>query len=96
MRDQDLIPADEICVRYQVERQFVRSLNDSGIIEIITVKETEYIHCDHLAQFEKMMRLHHDLQINIEGLEAITHLLDKVKSLQNDNLRLQNRLGIYE
>ena len=96
MRDQDLIPADEICVRYQVERQFVSSLKDSGIIEIVTIRETEYIHCDHLAQFEKMMRLHHDLHINIEGLEAVTHLLNKVETLQIDNRRLRNRLGIYE
>lgn len=96
MRDRDLIPADEICIHYQVERQFVRSLNDSGIIEIVTVQETEYIHCDHLAQFEKMMRLHHDLHINVEGLEAVNHLLDKLESLQKDNRKLRNRLGLYE
>lgn len=96
MKKEDLIPAEEICVRYKVERQFVSSLFESGIIEIITVEETEYVHCDHLANFEKMMRLHHDLEINLEGLEAINHLLEQIKQLQKDNRRLKNRLGLYE
>lgn len=96
MRNEDLIPAEEICVRYKVERQFVSSLYESGIIEIVTVEETEYIHCDHLADFERMMRLHKDLDINLEGLEAISHLLEQINKLQNDNRQLRNRLGLYE
>ena len=96
MKNEDLIPADEICVRYKVERQFVSSLYESGIIEMVTIQETEYIHCDHLADFEKMMRLHKELDINLEGLEAINHLLRKINQLQEDNLRLKNRLGLYE
>ncbi|HKJ48061.1 MAG TPA: chaperone modulator CbpM [Christiangramia sp.] len=96
MKNEELIPADEICVRYQVERQFVSSLYESGIIEIVTVQETEYIHCDHLADFEKMMRLHKELNINLEGLEAINHLLKQIQDLQKDNIRLRNRLGLYE
>ncbi|MFV8225201.1 chaperone modulator CbpM [Christiangramia aquimixticola] len=96
MKEQDLIPADVICVQYKVERWFVNALGESGIIEIIKQQETEYIHCDHLAQFEKMMRLHRDLQINMEGLEAINHLLNKVEELQKDNRRLKNRLDLYE
>ena len=96
MKEEDLILAEEICVRYQVERQFITSLKDSGIIEIVTVQETEYIHCDHLAQFEKMRRLHEELEINMQGLEAINHLLGKLEHLQSENLKLKNRLGLYE
>jgi len=96
MRKEDLIPAEEICIRYKVERQFVSSLYESGIIEIVIIEETEYIHCDHLASFEKMMRLHGELDINLEGLEAINHLLGQIEKLQSDNTRLKNRLGLYE
>ncbi|MCH4822631.1 chaperone modulator CbpM [Gramella lutea] len=96
MRNEDLIPAEEICVRYKVERQFVSSLYESGIIEIERVEEIEYIHCDHLANFERMMRLHKELDINLEGLEAISHLLEQIENLQKDNLQLRNRLRLYE
>ena len=96
MKNEELIPVEEICVRYKVERQFISSLYESGIINIVIVEETEYIHNDHLADFEKMMRLHKELNINLEGLEAINHLLTKINELQNDNRQLRNRLGLYE
>jgi len=96
MRKEDLIPAEEICVHYNIEHQFISALYESGIIEIVTVKETEYIHCDHLADFERMMRLHRELDINLEGLEAINHLLNQINKLQEDKRKLKNRLDIYE
>ncbi|MBZ9728205.1 chaperone modulator CbpM [Salegentibacter sp. JZCK2] len=96
MNLEDLIPTDEICTRYKVERTFVSSLYESGLIEIITVEETQYVHCDEISEFERLWRLHYDLDINLEGLEAIQHLLEQVKKLQKQNLRLKNRLGLYE
>tara|TARA_R100000789_G_scaffold40954_1_gene42623 strand:- start:63 stop:353 length:291 start_codon:yes stop_codon:yes gene_type:complete len=96
MKKENLIPADEICIRYKVEHQFVTSLNESGIIKIVRIEETEYVDCNELGQLEKMMRLHQDLDINLEGLEAIHHLLNKLNQLQKDNRRLKNRLGLYE
>lgn len=96
MKKDNLIPAEEICVRYKVERQFVSSLFESGIIEIVTIEETEYISDEHLSEFERMIRLSRDLEINIEGLEAIHHLLGQIRKLQQDNRNLRNRLGLYE
>ena len=96
MRTEDLIPADEICIKYKVERQFIRSLNDNGIIELVTVEEIEYLPFNHLTNFEKMMRLHRDLEINMEGISAIHHLLDQLHKLKKDNRKLKNRLGLYE
>ena len=96
MKNDELIPADEVCIRYKIEKTFVQSLNESGIIEVIMVEETEYIHCDELSNIEKFMRLHRDLDINLEGIEAIHHLLNQIRQLQKDNRRLKNRLGLYE
>ena len=92
----DLIEIDELCIRYKVEHTFIRSLSESGLIEIISLKQKEYVHCDKITEFEKMHRLYHDLNINLEGLEAIQHLLKKLKELQKTNLKLQNRLNRYE
>lgn len=96
MNLKDLIATDEICTRYRVERTFIQSLNESGLIEVIRVEQREYLHCDKIGEFEKMHRLHHDLNINVEGLEAIQHLLKQVKQLQKDNRKLRNRLSIFE
>jgi chaperone modulatory protein CbpM len=96
MNKQELIPADEICVKYKVERHFISSLYESGLIEVVTIEEQEYIPCDSLVDFERMTRLHRDLEINLEGLEAVHHLLRQIDQLQRDNLNLRNRLGLYE
>ena len=96
MRKEDLIAADEICVRYKVERQFLSFLSESGIIEVVRMEETEYVPHDYLGEFERMNRLYRDLDINLEGLEAIHHLLQQIEKLQKDNRRLRNRLGLYE
>lgn len=96
MRKEDLIAADEICFKYKVERRFLSFLGESGIIEVVRMQETEYIPTDHLAEFERMNRLYRDLDINMEGLEAIHHLLKQIEKLQRDNRQLKNRLGLYE
>ena len=96
MKLDDLITTEELCERYSVEHTFIRSLNNSGLLEVITVEKREYVPCDKMAEFEKMLRLHYDLEINLEGLEAIKHLLDRLSSLKEENLKLRNRLGLYE
>jgi len=36
--------------------------------------------------------LYHDLEINIAGIEAITHLLERVEQLQEEMRVLRNRV----
>lgn len=92
----DLILMDEICTHYHVERRFVRALHDSDIIPIETVKQKEYIPTEKISEFEKMRRLHYEMNINLEGLEAIRDLLHKVEKLQQEKQHLKNRLRLYE
>jgi hypothetical protein len=42
------------------------------------------------------VRLHYDLDINLEGIEAITYLLNRVKNMQAEIIALKNRLRLYE
>lgn len=96
MNLEDLIATEELCERYKVEHTFIRSLNESGLIEVITIERREYIPGNKMAEFEKMCRLHYELNINIEGLEAVQHLLKQLTKLQEKNRQLRNRLDLYE
>ncbi len=42
------------------------------------------------------MRLHYDMEINVEGIEAINYLLQRMKTLQAEMVSLKNRLRLYE
>ncbi|WP_081210358.1 chaperone modulator CbpM [Salegentibacter sediminis] len=96
MNLEDLIPTEEICMRYKVEQTFISSLSQSGLIKIVTVEKSQYVPTDEIAAFEKLRRLHYELNINLEGLEAIQHLLAQLEELQLQNRKLKNRLGLYE
>lgn len=92
----DLILTDDICTHYHVERRFIHALHESGIIHIETVEHKEYIPVEKISEFEKMRRLHYEMDINIEGLESIQVLLEKIRALQSEKQRLENRLRIFE
>ena len=56
----------------------------------------QYLQLKQLHKVEKMMRLHYDLQINLEGLDVISNLLSQLESHQNEIILLKNRLQFYE
>lgn len=91
-----LISAEEFCINHQIEISFIFFLQEFGLVEVTTIKETSYIDADQLQKLEKILRLYYDLDINIEGIEAITHLLNRVNDMQAEITTLKNRLSLYE
>jgi hypothetical protein len=96
MRTRKLIAINEFCVHHNIEISFVRSLLQTGLIEITTIEETEFIKVDQLRQLERIICLHDELDINMEGIETITHLLQRMNAMQNEIILLRNRLRLYE
>ncbi|WP_018612026.1 chaperone modulator CbpM [Segetibacter koreensis] len=96
MQTNDLILAEEFCSHYNVGLSFINSLKQFGLIEVTSVEETYYIPQAELKKLEQLARLHYDLDINLEGIDAITHLLGRIKDLQSEITSLKNRLSLYE
>jgi hypothetical protein len=96
MENEELIPLEVFCIQYQIEISFIQSLSEYGLIEIVAMEEKEYLHQEHIRDLERMIRLHYDLDINIEGIEAIAHLLQRVDHLQGEVNTLKNKLRFYE
>lgn len=96
MQTDDLILAKEFCSHYNVGLPFINSLRHFGLIEITLVEETSYIPQGELRKLEQLVRLHYDLDINLEGIDAISHLLEKIKEMQSEISQLKNRLSLYE
>jgi len=96
MQKNKLIAINEFCLNHNIEISFVSSLQQTGLIEITTIKETEFIDTDQLRQLEKIVRFYYELDINLEGIETITYLLERINSMQNEILALRNRLRLYE
>ena len=96
MENNELIPVYQFCVTHKIELSFITSLQQYGLVEITTIEEQPYFTESQLGGVEKFVRLHYDLDINIEGIEAIGHLLEKLETIQARNIQLANRLSLYE
>ena len=96
MNKVNLIPANEFCASHEIEISFIDSLQEAGLIEITTIEETEYVQESQLNELERIVRLYYELDINLEGIETVIHLLQRIKNMQDEITLLKNRLRLYE
>lgn len=96
MHLKSLIDIHTFCTNHNVELSFVRALQQNGLIEMVLVQDQPYIHEEQLFQLEKFTRMHYDLEINLEGIETIHHLLTKIDAMQREITDLKNKLRFYE
>jgi hypothetical protein len=93
---ENVIPLQQLCTYYKVEMSFFTKLNEFGLIEIITIEKCLFIEKEKTSDLEKIIRLHNELDINLEGIDTIFNLLEKVRNLQSELLSTKNRLRLYE
>jgi len=92
----NLIAIDTFCNSHEIEVSIIHDINQSGLIELVLVENNYFIKIEHLSDLEKIIRLYRELNVNTEGISAIFHLLNKINFLQEENIFLKNRLGVYE
>lgn len=96
MKIEDLVLIETLSKHYDIEVTFFSSLDELGLIQITTIKSIGYIHHNQIQNLEKMIRMHHDLEINIQGIDAAFNLLNKIDVLQKELQIAKNRLRLYE
>lgn len=88
----NLIATKEISTYHDVEYTFINSLGEAGLVKLKVVKKDTYVPETELQKLEKMIRMHHELDINVAGIEAIIHLLERVEQMQEELRVLRNRV----
>jgi len=96
MQTENMIVLDEFCSNHEVEISFIRSLEEYGLIETIIVNKTVCVRGNELSKLEQIVRLHQELNINPEGIDAINILLKRIESMQNEITALRNKLDFYQ
>ena len=96
MKTINFIPLVQLCSHYEVKTSFFNALNEAGLIEITTVEKVSCLHQDKINDVEKMIRIHHELNVNIEGIDVVFNLLNKMDDLQSEINAVRNRLRLYE
>ena len=91
----DLIIISDYCSRCNIEPDFVMMLGEDGLIDIEIRNNVSYFPAEQLNELERYAHLYYDLSINMEGIDAIRHLLARVEDLQQKVRRLENELRFY-
>lgn len=95
MATTDLIHIQKVCNCHEIKFSFIHELDELGLIEIHSVDNDKFIHENQLKDVEKMIRMHHELNINIEGIDAIYNLQQRIHQLEEELLQTKNRLKAF-
>lgn len=96
MEEQHLIPARDFCTHYNVEYHFITSLQHHGLIEVTHIEDDDFIDHEQLLKLERFARMHYEMDINIEGIEAISNLLQQINEMQDELNAFRNKLSFYQ
>ena len=91
----DLIIINDFCDRCHVDPSFIMELEEDGLIEVRVIDEERYLPTSQLAELERYTHLYYDLSINIAGIDAIHHMLERIALLQQEVRSLRNDLEFY-
>ena len=95
MEDEQLIPLHQLCIHHNVEVTFIQSLEEYGLIELTILEEQKFLPASQISELEKMIRLHYDLDVNLEGIDVIHHLLKKLEDAQEEIYRLKSKMKFH-
>ena len=70
-------------------------LEEGGLIEVRAEAGEHYLLVAQLPEVERYSRMYYDLSINIEGIDAIHHLLERMEGMRREINSLHNRLSLY-
>ena len=96
MKRSNYISADEFFSIWSIELSLINSPKENGLIESVAERETTFIDVTKLCQLEKLIRFYFELDINVEGIDSILQLLQRINALHDENIALRNRLHLFE
>ncbi len=92
----DIIIVSEYCRKINLDPSFLYELEESGLISISIEDGEKYFESSQLPVLEKYIRMHYDLSINVEGIDVIQNMQNRMTELEERIIHLRNRLRIYE
>lgn len=96
MKQENYISVKTFCQHHGVKESFVYSMYEFELLQIDDSTEEALLSTDELPILEKMVRLHKELDINPEGVQAVYHLLQQVEGLQEEVAALKRKLDRFD
>lgn len=91
----ELIIVSEYCHKCHIEPSFIDMLQEGGLIEVRTEAGERYLLLSQLPDVERYSRMYYDLSINMEGIDAIHHILERMEGMRREINSLRSQLLLY-
>lgn len=92
--DTELIIISDYCSHCQIEPEFLFSLQEVGLIELLEQEEQFYINTSQLRDLERYTRWHYELSINVEGIDVVQNLMDRIKEMESEISSLREKMKL--
>lgn len=90
------IRIQEFCEGHNLSETFVFELHDLGVIKVRHIDNLAVFPARDLSRLERLVRLHRDLELNAQGLQAVEHVLKQLESARQEIRELRSILGRWE
>ncbi len=86
----------EYCRWSETEPAFLEELESEGLIQV-SIRETQkYIDEEQLDRLERFRRWHYEMDVNVQGIDAMHYLVGKIERLNREVRHLEARLKLHE
>ena len=91
----ELIIVSEYCQKCHIEPSFIEMLEEGGLINVRTEAGKHYLLVYELPNVERYSRMYYDLSINMEGIDAIHHMLERMDDMRREITSLRKQLLLF-
>ena len=70
-------------------------LEEGGLINVRTEAGKHYLLVSELPNVERYSRMYYDLSINMEGIDAIHHMLERMDDMRREITSLRKQLLLF-
>lgn len=91
----ELIVVSDYCDKCHIESSFIDLLQENGLVDILFDEGRPCLTFSQLPDVERYSRMYYDLSINMEGIDVIHHLLERMDEMQREIRDLRTRLRMY-
>ncbi len=96
MSTKELISIKQVQIHHNLDDSFIESVESYQLIEFVSKKSDKFIYEDQLPVLEQIIRLHYELEVNMEGIDVITQMIKRMNNLNETIVQLKNKLRLYE
>lgn len=96
MEKPDFIAIVDLSVVYEVKLDFFNAIIEHDLLQVYEIEGAIHIDAVDIGRLEQIMRLINELKINVEGVDVILNLLERIQFLEEELTNRSDKLRFLE